>query len=255
VAKKIRADVALVERGLAESRTKAQAMIMAGQVFRGQERVQKAGEKVPLDAELTVKGLRRFVSRGGEKLEHALERFASIDDGERLAIEGRVAVDVGASTGGFTDCLLQRGVAKVYAVDVGWGQLHPRLRNDPRVVCRERTNARTLSKGDFSEPITLVVVDASFIGIDKLIGAIASFLEPGGDLVTLVKPQFEVGKEVATKHKGVIPEGEARQQAIAAALTTIEEAGFTVVARADSALKGPKGNLEHLVWARRVNDP
>jgi 23S rRNA (cytidine1920-2'-O)/16S rRNA (cytidine1409-2'-O)-methyltransferase len=160
-------------------------------------------------------------------------------------------VDVGASTGGFTDCLLQRGATRVYAVDVGWGQLHPKLRNDPRVVCRERTNARHLTPDDFEEPIDLVVCDASFIGIGKLIGAIASFLRPGGDLVTLVKPQFEVGKAVASKHKGVIPEGAAREGAIADAVATIEAAGFSIEARADSALRGPKGNLEHLVWARR----
>ncbi|MEQ9321845.1 MAG: TlyA family RNA methyltransferase [Polyangiaceae bacterium] len=250
-AKKMRADVALVERGLVESRSKAAAMIMAGQVFVGDERVAKAGEKVAADAELSLKGLRRFVSRGGEKLEQALERFAA----EGLEVRERVAVDVGASTGGFTDCLLQRGAAKVYAVDVGYGQLHQALRDDARVVSRERTNARHLTADDFDEAITLVVCDASFIGIGKLIGAMASFLEPGGDLVTLVKPQFEVGKEVATKHKGVIPEGEARQRAIAEAIAAIEQAGFTIVARADSALRGPKGNLEHLVWARRVNSP
>ena len=131
-------------------------------------------------------------------------------------------------------------------------RLHQALRDDARVVCRERTNARHLSRDDFDEPITLAVCDASFIGIGKLIGAIAGFLEPSGDLVTLVKPQFEVGKEIATKHKGVIPEGEARERAIAEAIAAIEAAGFSIEARADSAVRGPKGNLEHLVWARRV---
>ncbi|MEZ4445881.1 MAG: TlyA family RNA methyltransferase [Polyangiaceae bacterium] len=245
--KKQRADLLLVERGLVDSRSRAQALIMAGQVFSGDRRVEKAGDKLAPDAELSVKEQPRFVSRGGDKLAHALDAFAPLG----LSVADRVAVDVGASTGGFTDCLLQRGTTRVHAVDVGWGQLHPKLRDDPRVDCRERTNARHLTAADFPTPIDLVVVDASFIGIAKLLDAIASFLRPGGDLVALIKPQFEVGKEVAQKTRGVIRDEAAREIAITAALTSLEEAGFTIMARVDSTVRGPKGNLEHLVWARR----
>jgi 23S rRNA (cytidine1920-2'-O)/16S rRNA (cytidine1409-2'-O)-methyltransferase len=246
--KKVRADVLVLERGLADSRTKAQAMIMAGQVFRGETRIEKPGDKVYVDAELRVSGLRRFVSRGGDKLDHALTAFD-------LDVHDKIAVDVGSSTGGFSDCLLQRGAARIYAVDVGRGQLHQKLLQDERVICRERTNARHLGPDDFDDSIDLVVVDASFIGIDKLIGAIASFLQPGGDLVVLIKPQFEVGKAIAQRFKGVIRDPAIRQEAIDAATRSIEAAGFEIVGARDSALRGPKGNLEHLVWAKRHPAP
>jgi 23S rRNA (cytidine1920-2'-O)/16S rRNA (cytidine1409-2'-O)-methyltransferase len=245
--KRARADLLLVERGLCESRTKAKALIMAGQVFRGEERVDKPGDELPVDAPLELRGAMRFVSRGGDKLDHALAVFA--DHG--LDVAGRVCVDVGASTGGFSDCLLQRAALKVYAVDVGYGQLHPRLRDDPRIEVRERTNARALGPGDFAEPIEVVVVDASFIGIGKLLGAIASFVPAGGTLVALIKPQFEAGREVAARARGVIRDEEVRRGAIERALEQIEEAGFTVVATTDSPLRGPKGNLEHFVLGRR----
>jgi 23S rRNA (cytidine1920-2'-O)/16S rRNA (cytidine1409-2'-O)-methyltransferase len=193
----------------------------------------------------------RFVSRGGEKLAHALETFAAAG----LRVTDAVALDVGASTGGFTDCLLQRGARRVYAVDVGHGQLHAKLRADPRVVVRERTNARSLRATDFDGPINLVVVDASFIGMAQLIDAIARVLEPGGDLVALVKPQFEAGREAASRGRGVIRDRSVRDSAIASARLAIERAGFRVVAETDSAVRGPKGNVERLVYAKRLAAP
>ena len=246
MSKKQRADVLLVERELAPSRARAQALIMAGRVFRGTERVNKSGERLPPDVELTVKDGARFVSRGGEKLAAALEAFAPAG----LAVNDKRCADVGASTGGFTDCLLQRGAAHVEAIDVGYGQLHPKLRNDARVTVRERTNARHLRRDDFDAPFDLVVVDASFISIGKLIEAIASMLRQGGELVALVKPQFEAGKAAVSKGRGVIRDDAVREAAIADAIAAITERGFTIVASVESPVHGPKGNVEQLVYAR-----
>ncbi|MBK6512592.1 MAG: TlyA family RNA methyltransferase [Polyangiaceae bacterium] len=243
-----RADVLLCDRGLAPSRAKAQAMILAGEVVTADAKVDKPGQLLPVDAELRVAPRRRFVSRGGDKLDHALEAFG----GDAGVLAGAVAVDVGASTGGFTDCLLQRGAAKVYAVDVGYGQLDARLRVDPRVVCRERTNARELEARHFDEPIDLVVVDASFIGIDKLVPALARVLPRGGRLIALVKPQFEAGREVVQRGKGVVRDEAARQLAIASARAAIEQAAFRVVREVDSEVLGPKGNRERFVLAVRA---
>lgn len=243
-----RADVLLCDRGLAPSRAKAQAMILAGEVVTVDAKVDKPGQLLPVDAELRVAARRRFVSRGGDKLDHALEAFGA-DAG---VLAGAVAVDVGASTGGFTDCLLQRGAAKVYAVDVGYGQLDVRLRGDPRVVCRERTNARELEARHFDEPIDLVVVDASFIGVDKLVPALARVLPGGGRLIALVKPQFEAGREVVQRGKGVVRDEAARQLAIASARAAIEQAAFRVVREVDSEVLGPKGNRERFVLAVRA---
>ncbi|KYF60464.1 hemolysin, partial [Sorangium cellulosum] len=167
--------------------TEAQALIMAGKVTSGPRRIDKPGTLLPEEAELHVAAGPRFVSRGGDKLEHALAAF----EAHGLDVAGKTCVDVGASTGGFTDCLLQRGAARVFAVDVGYGQLASKLRADPRVVVRDRVNARELQRDDFDGPIDLVVVDASFISIARLIDAIARLLRPSGDLVALVKPQFE----------------------------------------------------------------
>ncbi len=245
---KTRADVLLVERGLAESRSRAQAVIMAGRVWMGETRVEKAGTALARSVELRVDEVPRFVSRGGDKLDHALTSFAAAG----LDVADKICVDVGASTGGFTDCLLQRGARQVHAIDVGYGQLHPRLRDHPQVEVRERTNARHLTAGDFEEPVQLVVVDASFISIAKLIGAIAAILGPGGELVALIKPQFEAGKEAVARGRGVIRDAAIRQQAIEDAIAAIDQAGFVEVARTDSPIKGPKGNLEHFVFARRL---
>jgi len=221
---------------------------MAGKVTHGPRRIDKPGSLLPQDAELTVAAGPRFVSRGGDKLDHALDAFTP----HGLDVAGRVGLDVGASTGGFTDCLLQRGAQKVIAVDVGYGQLADKLRNDPRVEARERVNARDLSPADFTDPIDIVVVDASFIGIGKLIHAIARVIRPGGSLVALIKPQFEAGREAASKGRGVIRDEATRLAAIAAARASIEEAGFSVIAEADSEVKGPKGNVERFLFARRL---
>lgn len=248
---KVRADVLLVERGLAVSRARAQAWIMAGLVRAGTERIDKAGTLVDRAAELSVDpGKSPFVSRGGEKLAGALDHFA----GFGLDVAGSVAVDIGASTGGFTDCLLSRGALKVYAVDVGYGLLAERLRTDPRVVVRERTNARLLTADDFGEIIDLVVVDASFIGIGKLLPAIARVVRPGGALVALVKPQFEAGRRAAARGRGVIRDPFIRDEAIAGARQAIQNAGFAVRAEVDSRVRGPKGNLEHFVYANRPGE-
>lgn len=241
---RVRADALLVARGLASSRSEAQAWIMAGEVSSGDRRVDKPGALLPEDAALSVALRRRFVSRGGEKLEFAMETLG-------VAAAGRVCLDVGASTGGFTDCLLQRGASKVYAVDVGYGQLAEKLRKDARVDVRERVNARDLVAADFAPPPDLVVVDASFIGIGKLIGAIARVLVPGGELVALVKPQFEAGREAASKGRGVIRDEAVRLAAVAEARAAIEAAGFAVLGETDSAVHGPKGNVERFVHARR----
>ena len=244
---RVRADELVVSRGLAASRAQAQALIMAGDVMSGDRRVEKPGALLAGDAALAVTARARFVSRGGDKLDHAIAAFTPLG----LEIQGKSCLDVGASTGGFTDCLLQRGAARVVAVDVGYGQLAQKLRDDPRVDMRERVNARDLDRNDLSPPPELVVVDASFIGIGKLMGAIARLLPEGGELVALVKPQFEAGREAVSKGRGVIRDPEVRSAAIAGARGDIEAAGFTMVGDVDSAVPGPKGNVEHFVYARR----
>lgn len=241
---KSRADLLVVELGLADTRARAQALILAGRVFEGERRVDKPGQTLPADAQLRVTERERYVSRGGAKLEGALVELA-------LDPRGKVALDVGASTGGFSDCLLQHGAAKVYAVDVGHGQLAERLRVDPRVVVRDRTNARALSADDFAETIELCVVDASFIGVGKLLPALARVLGPGALLCAMIKPQFEVGREVARRARGVITDPDERGRAIAAAREAVIAHGFEILGACDSRLPGPKGNVEHFLLARR----
>jgi 23S rRNA (cytidine1920-2'-O)/16S rRNA (cytidine1409-2'-O)-methyltransferase len=242
---KLRADVLLVERGLAPSRTQAQALILAGRVYSGERRIEKAGDQLREDIELEVRGGSRFVSRGGDKLAGALEAL-------QIDVSGSTCVDVGASTGGFTDCLLQLGATKVYAVDVGHGQLAQKLREHSAVVNMERTNARNLETDAFDSPIDLVVVDASFIGLDKLMPAIARFSASGSRLVALVKPQFEAGREAAARGRGVIRDPAVREAAIARARDAILEAGYEILAEHDSTVRGPKGNLERFVYARKA---
>jgi 23S rRNA (cytidine1920-2'-O)/16S rRNA (cytidine1409-2'-O)-methyltransferase len=252
--KRVRADLLLVERGLCPTRAKAQAFIMAGAVRSGETTIDKPGTLVAVDAPLEIAGQdggerESYVSRGGVKLAGALSSFAE----HGLSPAGAVVVDIGASTGGFTDCLLRRGASKVYAVDVGYGQLAYVLRNDPRVVVRERTNARHLTFADFAEPIDLVVVDASFIGLGKLMPAIASIVrEDGGALVALIKPQFEAGPKAAAAGRGVIRDEKVREEAIETARGSVRDAGFGVIAEADSVLPGPRGNVERFVYARRI---
>ncbi|HEX4339385.1 MAG TPA: TlyA family RNA methyltransferase [Polyangiaceae bacterium] len=243
MSKKVRADRLLVERGLVPTRARAQELLRRGQVSVDGARVPRAAELLDADAALTVDGELRFVSRGGDKLEGALATFD-------VALAGTVVVDVGASTGGFTDVALQRGARKVYAIDVGHGQLHPSLKDDARVVSRERTNARDLVRGDFDDDIDVVLVDASFIGLEKLLDAIHRILRPSGELVALIKPQFEVGPESARRTKGVVRDPAERRRAIDGVRIALRDAGFVVIAEADSTVEGPRGNVERFVHAR-----
>jgi 23S rRNA (cytidine1920-2'-O)/16S rRNA (cytidine1409-2'-O)-methyltransferase len=242
---KIRADQALVDRGLVESRAKAQALILAGQVLTGTRRVDKPGQPVAADQPLTVKGQEHpWVSRGGIKLAHGLDHFA-IDP------TGAIAIDVGASTGGFTDVLLTRGAAKVYAVDVGHGQLAWKLRSDPRVVVLERTNARHLTAAEIPEPADLVVCDASFIGLDKVLPAALALAKPGARLVALIKPQFEVGPDKVGKG-GVVRDPELHREVcdrVAAWLPG--QPGWQVLGIEESPITGPEGNHEFLIAGRK----
>jgi 23S rRNA (cytidine1920-2'-O)/16S rRNA (cytidine1409-2'-O)-methyltransferase len=242
---KARIDQLLVDRGLADSRAKAQALVIAGTVYVRGQRVDKPGTTLAADAEVEVRGEKiPYVSRGGVKLAGALDAFAIDPRGLRC-------LDVGASTGGFTDCLLQRGAAHVVAVDVGYGQLAQKLRDDPRVTNLERTNARTLTPGAIGGAADLTVVDASFIGLEKLAGAVALCTREGGALVALVKPQFEVGRVEASRGKGVIRDPAVRATAIADARAAVEVAGFDVLGEIDCVITGPKGNLEAFLYARR----
>jgi 23S rRNA (cytidine1920-2'-O)/16S rRNA (cytidine1409-2'-O)-methyltransferase len=242
-----RADVLLYRRGLASSRERAQALIRDGRVSVGGTLVTKPGAFFDEEVVFVVAAHESsdFASRAGYKLDPALDLFA-------LSLEGKVVVDVGASTGGFTDAALRRGARKVYAVDVGHDQLAPRLRDDARVVVRDRTNARNLTASDFDEPVDVVLVDASFISLTKLAGAIARVLPSGGLLVALVKPQFEVGPELARRARGVIRNAEDRLAAIRNVREDLEKTGFVVSAAADSSVPGPRGNIEHFLFARRV---
>lgn len=240
--RKERLDVLVVERGLAESRTKAQALILAGQVVVADQRVDKPGALVPVEAELRLKGeVLPYVSRGGLKLKAALERFG-------LDVRGKVAADIGASTGGFTDCLLQEGVTHVHAIDVGYGQLHEKLRTDSRVRSRERVNARYLTAEDLPEPVDVVVIDVSFISLTQVLPAVLPFLKPKGLLVALVKPQFEVGPDKVGKG-GVVKDPAARQQAIDSVSAFVREQGLVVRGVMDSTVPGPAGNVEALLVA------
>jgi 23S rRNA (cytidine1920-2'-O)/16S rRNA (cytidine1409-2'-O)-methyltransferase len=243
---KQRIDHLLVARGLAPSRARAQAVVLAGDVFVAGVRVDKAGTRVDEGAAIEVRVPEHaYVSRGGVKLAGALDVFA-------IDVRGLRCLDLGASTGGFTDCLLQRGAARVTAVDVGYGQLAHKLRVDPRVVVMERTNARTLTPEAAGGAADLTVVDASFIGLEKLMPAIALCTRGGGSLVALVKPQFEAGREAASRGKGVIRDEVVRAEAIERAALAVALAGFATVAQCDSALPGPKGNREAFVHARRA---
>ncbi|MBZ4417751.1 TlyA family RNA methyltransferase [Myxococcus sp. RHSTA-1-4] len=242
--RKERLDVLVVERGLAESRTKAQALILAGQVVVDDQRVDKPGTLVPLEAELRLKGeVLPYVSRGGLKLKAAIDRFG-------LDVKGRVCADIGASTGGFTDCLLQHGATRVHAIDVGYGQLHEKLRTDPRVRSRERVNARYLTDEDLPEKVGAVVIDVSFISLTQVLPSVLPFLEPGGLLIALVKPQFEVGPERVGKG-GVVRDAAARQEAIDSVTAFVREQGLTVRGVMDSPVPGPAGNVEALLVADR----
>ena len=238
---KSRLDMLLLTRNLAESRQKAQALIVAGQVFVNGHRADKAGSQFQTDCDIEIKGDKcPYVSRGGLKLAAGLDHFA-IDP------EGFICADIGASTGGFSDCLLQRGAIRVYAVDVGYGQLAWKLRQDERVVVMERTNARHLASGDIPEKLDLAVIDASFISLELLLKPLLNFLKPGGRILALIKPQFEVGKGQVGKG-GVVRDPELHESST----RKIEEFGRTLgldcLGVTPSPVLGPKGNREFLIY-------
>jgi 23S rRNA (cytidine1920-2'-O)/16S rRNA (cytidine1409-2'-O)-methyltransferase len=252
---KLRLDLLLVERGLAESRTKAQALVMAGQVRVDGQVELKASAAVAPDALLDLEMGPRFVSRGGDKLEAALAAFP-------IQVEGRICADVGASTGGFTDCLLQHGAVKVYAIDVGKGILHWKLRSDPRVMVMEETNARYVEL--LPEPVSLATIDASFISLKILLpvvkGWFASPFLPSplgkwdggeGDVIALIKPQFEAGRKESAKHKGVIRDPAVHKAILMDVLSFAQGQGFGVRGLLRSPVLGPKGNVEFLAWLAR----
>jgi 23S rRNA (cytidine1920-2'-O)/16S rRNA (cytidine1409-2'-O)-methyltransferase len=244
---KQRLDELLVARGLAETRSQAKALVMAGRVFQGTERLDKPGREYAADCEISVTQAPRFVGRGGEKLAGALERF-SID------MKGAHVLDVGASTGGFTDCSLQAGADSVVCVDVGRAQLHARLRADPRVTNIEKLNARTLRASDLPrKEFDAIVMDLSFISLRSVFPAVWPFLRPGGTLVALVKPQFEAGKAEADKGRGVIRDRTVQEAALAAVREFALEKlpGATLVGTMDSPIEGADGNREFLLCLRR----
>jgi 23S rRNA (cytidine1920-2'-O)/16S rRNA (cytidine1409-2'-O)-methyltransferase len=241
---KVRLDVLLVERGLAESRAKAQALIMAGQVRIADQIALKPATAVQADAQLTVDTGPRFVSRGGEKLDAALNAF-------EINVTGFVCADVGSSTGGFTDCMLQRGAVKVYAIDVGKGILHWKLRNDRRVIVMEETNARYVES--LPEQIDFVTVDASFISLKVLLPTIKKWVNTETNLLCLIKPQFEAGKKDVARGDGVIRDPEIHKHVLLDILDFVQQEGFAIRGLIKSPLLGPKGNAEFLVWLKQAS--
>jgi 23S rRNA (cytidine1920-2'-O)/16S rRNA (cytidine1409-2'-O)-methyltransferase len=240
---KVRADVTVFEQGLAPSRERARALILAGQILCGDKPVDKAGDLLPAGAVVHMRGEPMpYVSRGGLKLAHALDAFG-------VDVAGAVAVDVGASTGGFTDCLLQRGASRVYCVDVGHGQLDWKIASDPRVVVIDRTNIRHMSPDRIPQRCTLAVADVSFISLRLVLPALPALLVPGGPAVVLVKPQFEVGREKVGKG-GIVRDEEDRRQAVVAVATAAQALGFAVVGETTSPITGGKGNVEFLLHLR-----
>lgn len=247
MSEKTRLDIALVERGLADTRTRAQASIMSGIVFVNGQRCDKAGTPVAADAQIEVRGhTLRYVSRGGLKLEKAMSAFP-------IALTGCVCADIGASTGGFTDCMLQNGAVKVYAVDVGYGQLDWKLRSDARVVCMERTNARYLTHEQIPDALDFASVDVSFISLKLILPALAGLLKPDGHAVCLVKPQFEAGREKVGK-KGVVRDPAVHLEVLEHFLEHAKENHFTVLGLTYSPIRGPEGNIEYLGYLSRAGE-
>lgn len=237
---KERLDVLLVKQGLAESREKAKAVIMSGIVYVDGQKEDKAGASFEDTVKIEVRGnTLRYVSRGGLKLEKAMSHFG-------LELEGRVCMDVGASTGGFTDCMLQNGAARVYAVDVGRGQLAWKLRNDPRVVCMEKTNIRYVTDEDIKEPVDFSSIDVSFISLTKVLGPVKALLKPQGQVVCLIKPQFEAGREKVGK-KGVVRDKTVHLEVIKMVISYAESIGFDILNLEYSPIRGPEGNIEYLL--------
>lgn len=240
---KVRLDIALVDRSLVESRTRAQSLIMARRVLVNGQHVTKPGVSVSGDDLIVVEEPDHpWVGRGGIKLAHALARFG-------VSVEGRTCADIGASTGGFTDVLLQNGAARVYAIDVGYGQLDARLRNDPRVVVRERVNARYLVADDFDISVDFACIDVSFISLRLILPAVKSFLAPPGEVIALIKPQFEVGREAVGKG-GIVRNDAERQRAVDDVVAFTDQSGFEVLGLIESPITGMEGNVEYLMHCR-----
>ncbi len=242
---KERLDVLLVNRGLAASREKAKAVIMAGQVYVKGQKEDKAGSMFPSDAPIEVRGeTLKYVSRGGLKLEKAMKAFP-------VTPENCVCMDVGASTGGFTDCMLQNGAVKVYSVDVGHGQLDWKLRNDERVVCMEKTNIRYLTAQDIAERPSFVSIDVSFISLTKVLGPVKELMDESGHIVALIKPQFEAGREQVGK-KGVVRDPKVHAQVIQLVRSYARSIGLYPRGLEFSPIKGPEGNIEYLLWMSKL---
>lgn len=241
MAEKERLDSLLVQRGLAPSRELAKAYIMAGTVYVDGRKEDKAGTKLPNDVSIEVRGGQmKYVSRGGYKLEKAVEEFG-------ISLEGKTCMDIGASTGGFTDCMLQNGAAKVYAIDVGYGQFAWKLRNDPRVVCLEKTNMRYVTHEQVPDEADFASVDVSFISLTKILPAALGVLGEKGQLVCLIKPQFEAGREKVGK-KGVVKDRAVHREVIEKITDYAEEQGLGILGLSFSPIKGPEGNIEYLVY-------
>lgn len=244
---KERLDVMLVKRGLAESREKAKAIIMSGIVYVDGQKEDKAGTTFSDDVKIEVRGKTlRYVSRGGLKLEKAMEQFG-------IELEGKVCMDCGASTGGFTDCMLQNGAIKVYSVDVGHGQLAWKLRNDDRVVCMEKTNMRYVTEEDIEELAQFVSIDVSFISLKKILPAVRRILTNDGEVVALIKPQFEAGRENVGK-KGVVRDKKVHEEVITMITQFAVEHSFQLLHLDYSPIKGPEGNIEYLLHMRKLED-
>lgn len=241
---KERLDVLLVKRNLAESREKAKALIMSGIVYVNGQKEDKAGTTFEETAPIEVRGSTlKYVSRGGLKLEKAMDRFG-------VRLDGKICMDVGASTGGFTDCMLQNGAVKVYSVDVGHGQLAWKLRNDERVVCMEKTNIRYVAPKDIADPIGFASIDVSFISLTKVLGPVKALLEDNGQIVCLIKPQFEAGREKVGK-KGVVREPAVHLEVIDMVIDYALSIGFEALNLEFSPIKGPEGNIEYLLYLQK----
>ena len=245
---KERLDILLVNKGLAPSREKAKAMIMEGNVFVDNNREDKAGSTFDVNANIEVKGnTLKYVSRGGLKLEKAMTHFG-------ITLEGKVCMDIGASTGGFTDCMLQNGAVKVYAVDVGYGQFAWKLRQDERVVCMEKTNIRYVKPEDIADRLDFASVDVSFISLAKVLGPARELLNDNGEMVCLIKPQFEAGREKVGK-KGVVRDKAVHEEVVQMICDFAVENGYSVLGLTFSPVKGPEGNIEYLVFLQKSDAP
>ena len=244
---KERLDILLVKKGLAPSREKAKTMIMEGNVFVDNNREDKAGSSFDENAKIEIKGnTLKYVSRGGLKLEKAMTHFG-------ITLDGKVCMDIGASTGGFTDCMLQNGASKVYAVDVGYGQFAWKLRQDERVVCMEKTNIRYVTPEDIADRLDFASVDVSFISLTKVLGPARALLQDDGEMVCLIKPQFEAGREKVGK-KGVVRDKAVHEEVIHKVIDFALETGFSILNLEYSPIKGPEGNIEYLVYFRKTEE-